>query len=75
LHRTHPSNQPTNHLQGSIFDDFFQDPEVQTLLHVRGYDLPGLNFLPEGAAAPEGDAKVSIESFAPILLLPMKGYQ
>lgn len=33
--------------KGSPFDSFFQDPEVQTALHVRGYNLPGINVLPE----------------------------
>ena len=33
--------------KGSPFDTFFQDPEVQTALHVRGYNLPGINVLPE----------------------------
>lgn len=32
---------------GGPFDTFFQDPEVQQALHVRGYDLPGMTFLPE----------------------------
>jgi hypothetical protein len=26
---------------------FFNDPEIQEILHVRGYNLPGLNFKPE----------------------------
>lgn len=29
------------------FNSFFQDPEIQSALHMRGYDLPGLNFMPE----------------------------
>jgi len=29
------------------FNSFFQDPDIQTILHVRGYRLPGINFLPE----------------------------
>jgi hypothetical protein len=33
--------------KGSPFDTFFQDPEVQTALHVRGYNLPGIDVLPE----------------------------
>jgi len=33
---------------GSAFDSFFQDPEVQTALHVRGYNLPGITVVPEG---------------------------
>eukprot|EP00981_Chlorochromonas_danica_P012652 scaffold5245_cov183-Ochromonas_danica.AAC.3 len=32
---------------GGPFDAFFQDPEIQEALHVRGYDVPGLNFMPE----------------------------
>ena len=36
-------------IQGSIFDDFFQDPTIQSILHVRGYHLPGINFVPEDA--------------------------
>jgi hypothetical protein len=27
-----------------IFHHFFNDPEVQTMLHVRGWDVPGINF-------------------------------
>lgn len=30
-----------------MFDSFFQDPEIQRMLHVRGHNLPGLNFQPE----------------------------
>ena len=33
--------------KGSPFDTFFQDPEVQTALHVRGYNLPGIDMVPE----------------------------
>lgn len=34
-------------LQSTAFQKFFQDPEVQEALHVRGYNLPGLIFEPE----------------------------
>lgn len=30
-----------------VFDRFFNDPAVQEKLHVRGFNLPGLNFVPE----------------------------
>jgi hypothetical protein len=30
-----------------VFDRFFNDPKVQTTLHVRGHNLPGINFKPE----------------------------
>jgi hypothetical protein len=43
-------------LQGSIFDDFFQDPEIQRILHVRGHNLPGLNVDPEDAIEQDPDA-------------------
>jgi hypothetical protein len=43
-------------LQGSIFDDFFQDPEIQRILHVRGHNLPGLNVDPEEAIQQDPDA-------------------
>jgi carboxypeptidase C (cathepsin A) len=29
-----------------VFHRFFNDPEVQEMLHVRGYNLPGVNFSP-----------------------------
>ena len=29
------------------FMSFMNDPEIQTILHVRGYNVPGLNFYPE----------------------------
>jgi hypothetical protein len=29
------------------FNRFFNDPEIQEILHVRGTNLPGLNFSPE----------------------------
>jgi len=29
---------------------FMQDPAIQEMIHVRGYDLPGVNFKMEGAA-------------------------
>jgi hypothetical protein len=32
---------------GGAFDTFFQDPEIQGILHVRGINIPGLNFYPE----------------------------
>lgn len=35
---------------GGAFDMFFQDEEIQKALHVRGWDIPGLNFVPEGMA-------------------------
>ena len=31
------------------FSRFFNDPEIQTILHVRGYNLPGVNFKYETA--------------------------
>jgi hypothetical protein len=33
--------------QENPFNTFFQDPEIQAALHVRGTNLPGLNFYPE----------------------------
>jgi hypothetical protein len=38
---------------GSVFFAFFQDPEIQRSLHVRGSDLPGLNFKPEAVTVPQ----------------------
>jgi hypothetical protein len=35
------------YFQDSAFTKFFQDPEVQTAIHVRGNQLPGINFIPE----------------------------
>jgi len=35
---------------GGAFDRFFNDPEIQTALHVRGVNIPGLNFVPETQA-------------------------
>lgn len=32
---------------GGPFDTFFSDPDIQRALHVRGYGLPGVNFMPE----------------------------
>jgi hypothetical protein len=32
---------------GGSFDTFFQDPEIQSILHVRGINIPGINFYPE----------------------------
>ncbi len=29
---------------------FFDDPFIQELIHVRGFDLPGINFEIEGMA-------------------------
>jgi hypothetical protein len=41
-------NQYDNILkEDNPFNTFFQDPEIQTLLHVRGTNLPGINFYPE----------------------------
>lgn len=34
-------------VQGGPFATFFQDPEIQSILHVRGINLPGINFYPE----------------------------
>jgi Serine carboxypeptidase len=36
------------------FHRFFNDPVIQELLHVRGHNLPGLNFRPETKAATGG---------------------
>lgn len=30
------------------FHRFFNDPAIQELIHVRGYNIPGINFSPEG---------------------------
>eukprot|EP01032_Pedospumella_encystans_P012048 gene12048-13965_t len=35
---------------GSAFMTFFDDPSIQELIHVRGFDLPGINFEIEGMA-------------------------
>ena len=34
------------------FNRFFNDPAIQEILHVRGRNLPGLNFEPESNGAP-----------------------
>ena len=41
---------PLFHTQGSAFMTFFDDPSIQELIHVRGFDLPGINFEIEGMA-------------------------
>ena len=33
------------------FSRFFNDPSIQEILHVRGHNLPGLNFRPENPHA------------------------
>ena len=43
-------------MQGGPYQRFFQDPEIQRILHVRGYDLPGLTFNPE---LPAGISSIS----------------
>jgi len=30
-----------------VYHRFFNDPKIQEILHVRGYNLPGINFVPE----------------------------
>jgi len=35
---------------GGVFERFFNDPIVQEFLHVRGNDLPGINFVPESSS-------------------------
>jgi len=37
-----------------VFRTFYNDPEVQEALHVRGYNVPGLNFAPEKPSDEEG---------------------
>ena len=32
---------------GGPFQNFFADTDIQTYLHVRGWDIPGINFIPK----------------------------
>jgi hypothetical protein len=50
---------------GGPFDAFFQDPEIQTALHVRGHGLPGLNFLPENYALVANRSAAEITTMEP----------
>ena len=36
---------------GNLFHRFLNDPDVQTMIHVRGLNLPGVNFSPENNPA------------------------
>lgn len=51
--------------KGSAFDAFFQDPEVQTAIHVRGYNLPGVTVLPEGTNLDGDGAGSGAHYYAP----------
>ena len=46
------------------FSRFFNDPEIQTILHVRGYNLPGINFKYE-TAGPGGKGRALISGGVP----------
>ena len=48
---------------GGVFDSFFNDPNVQEALHVRGIDIPGINFVPESGDA--SDPATPPVAFAP----------
>ncbi len=50
---------------GGPFDSFFQDPEIQRALHVRGNNLPGLNFLPENYAIVQNRSEALISTLDP----------
>lgn len=32
---------------GGPFQNFFADTDIQSYLHVRGWDIPGINFIPK----------------------------
>jgi hypothetical protein len=50
---------------GGPFDTFFQDPDIQRALHVRGYNLPGINFIPENYAFVQNRSGALISTLDP----------
>jgi hypothetical protein len=55
------------------FNSFFQDPEIQTILHVRGRNIPGVNFVVEKTT--EGNSATSGALDEEDVIYPTNGWQ